>query len=259
MKEYYYCFDCETQSVKDPYPVQIAIVVKELGSSLYQDMFTQLIKPIMPLCPAAVAVHGITNDVANLFPKGKESYEQFRTFLAKKVNPQTKYALGHNIKFDIDTLDNFVAMQTDEVSGFMPEKQIDTIRLARKLIPEEEIGGYSLDACWYYLFRDIDSLKENRATHDALIDVKLTCEVFEELVKRIPDKRTSLEVDTLENIYRFCLQPMLLEKFPFGKHRGEAFEEVPISYINWFMKASFRDEWPDVVHTIQQKLGIDPI
>lgn len=34
---------------------------------------------------------------------------------------------------------------------------------------------------------------------------------------------------------------------PFGKYKGKRLGEVPDSYLLWFLKQDWCDEWPDLV------------
>lgn len=42
------------------------------------------------------------------------------------------------------------------------------------------------------------------------------------------------------------------EEFPFGKHAGERFADVPDSYYKWLAKQDWIDKWPDVLDYIQE-------
>jgi len=250
----YYCFDCETQGIKEPYPVQISIIIKKVGNHEYLGEFMEYVKPIGQLSPAAIVVHGITNVKAANFPVGERILVKLSKFLREEVQPRTVYAVGHNIRFDIDTLNNFVSLHTNEEAGFETEVSIDTLRLAQKLIPKEEIGGYNLDACWYFLNKEENSLEilsATRVLHDAKMDVIMTMDVFEWLIELLPpDKRN------LADIAKFCTQPEMLERMPFGKHEGMLIQDVPKSYIEWFIRQGWAEQWPDLLHTIEEQLGL---
>jgi hypothetical protein len=38
-----------------------------------------------------------------------------------------------------------------------------------------------------------------------------------------------------------------VDPFPFGKHKGVPFDEVPEGYLRWFMDQSWANQWPGIV------------
>jgi len=41
------------------------------------------------------------------------------------------------------------------------------------------------------------------------------------------------------------------DPFPFGKYKDEPMEDVPASYLDWFIGQSWADNWPAVVDYIK--------
>lgn len=46
------------------------------------------------------------------------------------------------------------------------------------------------------------------------------------------------------------------EGFPFGKHEGERFEDIPDSYFQWLARQDWIDKWPHVLDYLQEN-GFD--
>ena len=42
------------------------------------------------------------------------------------------------------------------------------------------------------------------------------------------------------------------EEFPFGKHVGERFADVPDGYFRWLAKQGWIEKWPEVLEYIQE-------
>jgi hypothetical protein len=61
-----------------------------------------------------------------------------------------------------------------------------------------------------------------------------------------------LERHTPEELHRMTVQPYLLKKITFGKHKGTDFDKVPKDYLNWLRQQSNLD--PDVKYTIDNML-----
>jgi uncharacterized protein (DUF3820 family) len=55
----------------------------------------------------------------------------------------------------------------------------------------------------------------------------------------------------------YSLEPVIIDIWPFGKHKGEPISKVydtDRQYINWFMmKCDFKDSWEDLVYTLKTK------
>ena len=61
-----------------------------------------------------------------------------------------------------------------------------------------------------------------------------------------------LKVATVEQLISWTLEPKLLPKLPFGKHRGLPWAEVPIDYLQWMIGQ--RDMDPDAVWCARQEM-----
>ena len=212
------------------------------------------LKPVEPCLPCALAVHGLSDD----FLSDKESITTGLEDTTKQLlDNQDKYCIiGYNVQFDIDVINAACMEYIDK--RYKPSCYIDVMKIAKKLIPHDDVGGYSLDAVFLYLFRaELEYLLKARESHSALVDCELTRKIFKALVKKaFPEK-----VPNLEGIMKYTEAPMIIEKWPFGKHRGDLVEKVvnaDSQYVKWFLlkaEASFREGYPDLVHTLRTKHG----
>lgn len=195
--------------------------------------------PARPVLPAATAVHGVSAAVAAEFQPVRQLSNSFAIY-RKNVRFDTRYIVGHNIKFDVDVVKRAL--------DFDITNTIDTLRMAKKLIPIEEIGGYSLDAVAVYLMPDnLDNLFHLRASHDALNDCKLTGAVFDMLCDLALKQGHISDVDNTQEVADFVLQPSRLDAWPMGKHKGKPLD-IDAGYAKWYLRQSNLD--PDIVYTL---------
>jgi exodeoxyribonuclease X len=52
---------------------------------------------------------------------------------------------------------------------------------------------------------------------------------------------------------RWTNEPVLLPKVTFGKHRGQAWTDVPVDYLQWILRQQDMNE--NVVHTARHHLA----
>jgi len=241
--------DTETTANTKNEPVEISYIVCET----YDKEFQKYIKPVELCMPSAVVVHGITQDM--LDHQGIDIKTNFIESVKELLDNQDTYCIiGYNTDFDIEVI-NSVCKEYLNVE-YKPKHSIDIMKLARKFIPANEIGGYSLDAVYYYLLpNQLTYLLKSRSTHSALVDCRLTKEVFNTIVFKIFGDSNK----PLEDIIKFSNEPFILEIWPFGKHKSKTISDVYTydkQYIQWFMtKCDFRDSWSDLVYTLRTKYG----
>jgi DNA polymerase III epsilon subunit-like protein len=100
----------------------------------------------------------------------------------------------------------------------------------------------------------------HRAGNDSYMTAKLL-EVFVDImeVEGLLDK----ELPYGPQIQDFSFSPIIYERMPFGKHKGELMTAVPHSYWQWAMRNTdwFNEEAdnfdPDLAASIHKALGID--
>ncbi len=165
-------FDLETtglSSINDKF-WQIAFIIFEMDNDFsMKEVYRNNIKvdPECQISAKASEVTGVTNDMLKGLPTESEVFDEiFMTFGDDIVS-------GWNIdNFDVKFMKEFYARNGQE---FNPVS-IDGIKIARELIPKENVAGYKLiDIANYYGF-------EFNA-HDALADVEATAKILSFLFK----------------------------------------------------------------------------
>lgn len=135
--------------------------------------FHSLVDPLRPVSFPAYEVNGISDEMLVGAPRAREVLPQFLKFLGQAA------LIGHNISFDM----NFLYNEMD-LSGLEREqefKSIDTIRIARRVLPQ--LKRYPL-----WLVAATLGITENQK-HRAMADVELTFEVFCRLIHLAQEKK----------------------------------------------------------------------
>jgi len=202
-------------------------------------------KMIASLCKSkkvsseAMALHHITNESLVGAPACDKSdgYKLLESF-----NEEDTIMVSHNMRFTLEMLAK---------EGFNSKMQhIDTQRCTKGLI--QECGTFNLQFLRYelLLYKNEDSfakklgleLRAHRADSDAL-HVKL---LYDSL----------LEYATLSQLIEISSNPILLEKFPFGKYNGRYIEEISQTdraYLAW-MCESVKDMDEDLAYSLHYYL-----
>lgn len=195
--------------VPDPgSPGEAGIVEAECWSSLC--------RPCCPISFGAMGVHGITEAMVADAPS---LIEALRTSpLAAGGTPLVLVA--HNAPFDR----SFMEVALQEMDPAQAVFWVDTYRAARHVLPGME--GYGNQSLRYELGLDHPSLSGTLA-HRALADATVTALILQRLLRE----------QSLREIGRTQDNPILLTRFPFGKHRGAPLGEVPADYLTWMLRS----------------------
>lgn len=140
----------------------------------------------------------------------------------------------HNIEFDGEFY----------TGGGHP--MICTLRCARTIWPDAPTHSNQGLRYWLRLPVDRDiALPPHRAGPDSYVTAHLLREMF----------RLGHSVDELVEI---SSQPPLLKRLPFGKHKGQRFSDVPISYLQWLSRQDLRPDMRRTVGTHLEVKGAQP-
>ncbi len=179
------------------------------------------IKPPYKVSTEAMAVHHITNDMLKTAP----SFEKSETAqLLETYNDEETILIAHNLNFDLSML----AKEGVIWRGGM----IDTLKCSKHLI--EEIDTFSLQYLRYELQlykTEVEKAEELNVTlreHTALSDTFHVKMLHEYL----------LDLQGNEILMRMTTEPVLLQKFGFGKYKGRYVEEVVSideAYVRWLL------------------------
>jgi exodeoxyribonuclease X len=153
--------------------------------------------------------------------------------------PNSRFWVAHNCPYDQGVLatawDNSGAdHQHNAILAMDRAVWICTHRLAKKLLnvdfPSME---YNLSYLRYRLDLPVsDDLPAHRANADTLVCAVL----FEFLVDyALATDRITDGPDIAEQMHALCWNPIMLNTWPFGKHKGQALSEIPNDYYIWAM------------------------
>lgn len=162
--------DCETTGLDAESGHRIVeLAAVELDGVRIGRRWHSFFNPCRDVDPAAVDVHGLTNEKLKNEPKFEEMVDDLIEFLKGAT------LIAHNSNFD----KSFIAMEMWRAGHVNWRADwIDTLPLARKKVPRK---GHSLDAlCKHFGIR-----KTKRAVHGAILDTILLAEVYARLVGRL--------------------------------------------------------------------------
>lgn len=223
-----YVVDTETASIEaaPDSVVEVAVVPVEVPdpgqageAGLVEDEFwSSLTKPTCRISFGAMGVHGITETMVADAPSLVDALRA--SPLAGGGSPLVLVA--HNAPFDRAFLETALDQMSAESRSSI--FWVDTYRVARHVLPGCE--GYGNQSLRYELGLTHPAL-ECTQPHRALAD----CLVTALLLQRI------LREQSLREISRTQDNPILLTKFPFGKHRGQELTKVPADYLTWMLRS----------------------
>jgi DNA polymerase III epsilon subunit-like protein len=151
--------DVEGNGQQPPELVEVAVVPITSGS--IGEPLSWLVKPEHPIKHIATTFHGLTTqDVADCPPLVDISAEVLAALDAPAL-------VAHNAHVDVGVLGR-------ELPGWQVPEVFDTLKLARRLVPD--LPGYKLGDLVerFKLAQDLpDGLKPHRATYDALVTARL--------------------------------------------------------------------------------------
>lgn len=205
-----YCFlDTETtDATPERGVVEVAFVITDENFNVLEEK-SSLIDPQKPISPSASGVHGLVlADVENS-PTLEEFFSAAspECYGGKLQGPLA--ILGHRIGFDTFTVGPHVE------GGF---SEVCSLRWARKLYPQAD--DHKLSTLMFAL-----SLPKPTNAHRALADVYSAMYLIRHICE--------LTGMNLAQLATASEAPMALATFPFGKHKGTPFMEVPSSYLRW--------------------------
>ena len=202
----------------------------------------------VPISFGAMEVHGITPDMIESKPTCQETTAYKRL---QELNLDDNYMIIHNAPFDLGML---------KKEGFdIQMKVIDTLRVAKHILPDEEAHRLQYFRYKFELYKDeqkeADALGIEVKAHDAIGDVlilKLLLSKLKVLVQtEFPD------TNPVEKMVELTSTPILVKTFRFGKHKGKTLEEVAredAGYMRW-MLSSMDNLDEDLKYSINTVLG----
>jgi len=208
------------------------------------DTVNEFFKPPAPISIGAMAVHHVTNEMVADKPVFAESgyKEKLTALLADNI------LVAHNAPFDMGVL---------KTEGVETARYIDTLRISHHLVKSE---SHKLQYLRYLLNLNVEG-----PAHDALGDIMVLEKLFEKLKTLIKEKfPITSEESVIQKMMTLTKQPVLMDEFRFGKHKGKSFSEVAATdrgYLEWLYKSESQkpeaQQNADLVATIKYYLKID--
>jgi len=173
------------------------------------DTFSALVNPGMPIPPMIVGITGIDDETVAGAPPIEIVLPKFVDFAAHSV------LVAHNAPFDLGFLDYELGRQRGQT---FPRPALDTLRLARKLCPQQRC---SLKALAYRFDTRV------KPVHRALHDAQATGELLLLFLSWLQEQG----MNTLEEVARFC-EPATRRNY----HKISLTEKIPQAPGVYLMK-----------------------
>jgi len=202
----------------------------------------------VPISFGAMEVHGITPDMIEGKPTCQDGASYKRLC---ELNTPENYMIIHNAPFDLGML---------EKEGFNTQmKVIDTLRVAKHVLPDEEAHRLQYFRYKMQLYKDeqkeADALGIEVKAHDAIGDV-LVLKLFLTKLKEAVAAQFPGE-NPVEKMVDLTNTPIMVKNFRFGKYKGKSLEEIAASdagYLRW-MLSSMETLDEDLRYSINLVLG----
>ncbi len=234
------------------------------------NVFEQTIKAPSPGSIGAIAVHGITQAQLDSAATLGQTLVAFEEWLP---TDEPFYWVAHNAPYDVKIIEqtfcdlwgNGDTRSWDTLLRVFERPVVDTLRAAQKLLTAEEVkyvDGYKLDNLWLFhatetLGQTMDEavqwMQENRAQHVAWRDAEMCRDLWVQTLKpRVPS-----HVGSLARLVEWLDEPMLIENWTFGKHKGTAIKDNP-SFGKWLLKQPWAAaDRKDDLYSTKLALGVE--
>ena len=208
-----------------------------------KETFSALYKPPIKIPPEASAIHHITNKMVEDKPIFKEipNFKKVKNIFEEK----DAVVVAHNAQFDLMIM---------KKEGIVPPNFICTLRLARHLDPDGEIGKYNLQYLRYFLELEIEA-----TAHDAMGDVLVLEKLYERLKKKLMEENGVDENEVINKMIEISSHPSLFKYINFGKYNGKELEkiaQVDRGYLEWLLAQKIESDQidEDWIYTLKHYL-----
>lgn len=227
-------FDTETTGDnvrRSDKPIEIAAVHWNYKKGFLGLPKSWLVDPQMPIHPAAIAVHGLTDEDVAGAPLLEDILPELHSYVTDTI------LVAHNISFDLGMLPSF---------NDLPNPKIDSLRFVRHIFKigepgykEQELTSHKMQELRYWLNLKVDTM--GLQAHRAAADILVTGEVFSETMRRFLERSYS---ETIDDMIQFISSPIMIEKMNFGKYKDVKISEAikkeinnPKNYFSWLLKS----------------------
>lgn len=180
-----------------------------------------------PMPPAASAVTHIHAD----WLRGKPTFIQSMDKVFGMLVTDRAYFVSHNTKYDRQVLGRHLHQMEPELARMCvdPDRWICTLRLSKWAWPQS--ASHAQNYLRYAVNLDVDhTLVAHRAEPDTRICVALLERIVQELVHQ---GLLDVNQDLPAQLVQLSQQPIMLQTWPFGKHKGKTFKELDTDYLLW--------------------------
>ena len=191
----------------------------------------ELFKPPLPIKIGAMAIHHVTEKMVASKPAFANSQAQAN--LMQLLEAPNSLVVAHNAEYDLGMLVK---------EGIQVPRYICTLKLSRSLDINGEMESHKLQYLRYYYGMEIDA-----QAHDAWGDVLVLEKLFVLLWQKFNEIFFTPE-EIYNEMIRITLNPVLIPKIVFGKHKGLYFRDLPKDYLQWIVGQDFNK---DVLYTAQ--------
>lgn len=247
------CLILDTETTSDKYDIaeiiESGFVIRENND---WTIFQELHKPSKPIPPKVESICYITNSMV----EGKEAFVDSCNIFQDVVNGYSGgYLVAHNHFYDMRVLGNHGIDTSNQT-------WICTWRMAKKIFNGiEAISETNLPYLRFALELNVPiELHCHRAGTDSYITGKL----LEALVGYMEEMNLLDEnMPYGPQIAEWAAAPIIYDRMPFGKHKNEKMDAVPVSYWQWAMRNTdwFNEEAdnydPDLAMSIHKAMGIE--
>lgn len=226
---------CSVVDVESTSPKPSSCEIIELAFSIYTldwNCISQHYKPSIKIPSLSSELHFINDAMV----ADKPSFAHVADAGFFTVVDACDYYIAHNARFDKTAILNNLAMHNINPGNKLPDDQrwICTFKLAKKLFNgDSRFEAMRLSYLWFEL-----GLWETNTKvlipHQADSDIYMAGKLFEHLLAIMIDRGiVDLSKPIGPQVIAYQNKPTLLSHFPFGKHKGVLFADVPTSYLTW--------------------------
>jgi len=211
-----------------------------------------------PIPPGASAVNYISNKMIAGLPTFSVAINKVNETISLD---NTEYMIAHNSNFDRRIMvASYKRISSNAFDKFkVQEDWICTWKLAQQILGHhyDEIK-YSQSYLRYLLDLDVD---DSLPPHRAASDVTTCGKLLEKLIEfAIEFEFVNPTKDIGPQLQALCWKPLIIRKWPLGKHKGKLVADVPSDYLFWcidnidLLNEEHAKFDKDLAHTVEKTL-----